>query len=666
MPAILSPCWICVRLRQRPARSASRWSRWKFGVWRIPLRDSPKPRATKGNSSPAEGKCVGLNAMRGIAEWLASIGLSEYAQRFADNAIDLSVIRDLTEQDLKDLGVLLGHRRKILRAIAELDAVAPAPIETATEPVARDEAERRHLTVMICDLVGSTALSARLDPEDMNAVMDAYHAACARIMLTYDGFIGEFRGDGILAYFGYPRAHEDDAERTVRAGLDIIATVARLETRAAEPLAVRIGIATGLVMVGDLSGEGALRKHALVGETPNLAARLQTLAEPGTVVVAASTRRLLGDLFHLRDFGRHEVKGIAAPVAAWVVEGVSASESRFEAVHTAGLSDLIGREDEIDFLLERQRLAWKGEGQIVLILGERGIGKSRLVAALAERIAGEPHTRLRYQCSPYHTSSALRPFIAQLERAAGFKADDTPEQRLDKLEAVLAMGASQVQTVAPLFAALLSIPFGERYPPLALNATQQRRRTLAALLDHFEGLARRQPILLSFEDAHWADATSLELLDLTVERVRQLPVLALFTFRPEFEPPWVGLPNVGTLTLGRLDRNDVESMVAQVTGGRVLPAEVMKQIVAKTDGNPLFVEELTKAVLEAGILVEDAEGYRLNGPLTPLAIPATLQDSLMARLDRLAPVREIAQIGAAIGRSEERRVGKECRAEWQR
>jgi class 3 adenylate cyclase/tetratricopeptide (TPR) repeat protein len=588
--------------------------------------------------------------MKGIAEWLASVGLSEYAQRFAENGIDVSVLRDLTEQDLKDLGILLGHRRKILRAIAQFDEVAPAPVETAPEPVRRDEAERRHLTVMICDLVGSTALSARLDPEDMRAVIDAYHAACARITRTYDGFLAEFRGDGILAYFGYPIAHEDDAERTVRAGLDIIAAIARLETRAAEPLAVRIGIATGVVVIGELSREGALREHAVVGDTPNLAARLQGLAEPGTIVVAASTRRLLGDLFRLRDLGSREVKGFSEPIAAWAIEGLSDSESRFEAVRAAGLTDLIGREDEINFLLERQRLAWKGEGQIVLISGEAGIGKSRLAAALAQRIASEAHMRLRYQCSPYHTNSALRPFIAQLERAAGFKTDDTSEQRLHKLETLLAMGASRVQAVAPVFAALLSIPFGERYPPLALSPTQQRRRMLAALLDQFEGIARKQPILLSFEDAQWADATSLELLDLTVERVRELPFLALFTFRPEFEPPWIGLPNVSTLMLGRLDRDDVESMVARVTGGRGLPAEVMKQIVAKTDGNPLFVEELTKTVLEAGILVEDPEGYRLDRPLPPLAIPTTLQDSLMARLDRLAPVKETAQIGAAIGR----------------
>src|SRR5262252_8314124 len=588
--------------------------------------------------------------MKGVAEWLASIGLSEYAQRFADNGIDLPVIRDLTEQDLKDLCVLLGHRRKILRAIAELEGVTPAPTKSAIAPVLRKDAERRHLTVMICDLVGSTALSARLDPEDMNAVMDAYHAACARIMLTYDGFIGDFRGDGILAYFGYPRAHEDDAERTVRAGLDIIAALGQLETRAAEPLAVRIGIATGLVMVGDLSSESGLRKHALVGDTPNLAARLQALAEPGTIVVAASTRRLLGDLFQLRDLGRHEVKGIAEPIAAWAVEGASAFDSRFEAIRMAGLTDLIGRQTEFNFLLARQRLAWRGEGQIVLVSGEPGIGKSRLAAALADHVANEPHTRLRYQCSPQHVNSPLRPFIAQLERAAQFKADDTSEQRLDKLEALLSMGTSRVQDVAPLFAALLSIPCGERYPPLLLSPAQQRRRTLAALLDQFVSLARQDAVLLVFEDAHWADATSLELLDLTIERVRQLPVIALLTFRPEFEAPWIGLPNVSTLNLERLDRNDVEGIIARVTRGRVLPTEVIKQIIDKTDGNPLFVEELTKAVLESGILIEKDEGYRLDGRLPPLAIPATLQDSLMARLDRLAPVRSIAQIGAAIGR----------------
>jgi len=585
--------------------------------------------------------------MQQIADWLEKLGLSEYAQRFVENDIDVSVLPHVTDQDLKELGVSLGHRRKILAAVA---AGLPSLQPVLIGPKPQDTAERRHLTVMICDLVGSTALSARLDPEDMRAVIDAYHAACARITRTYDGFLAEFRGDGILAYFGYPRAHEDDAERTVRAGLDIIAAVARLETRATEPLAVRIGIATGLVVVGDVSGGGALREHALVGDTPNLAARLQTLAEPGTIVLATSTRRLLGDLFRLRDLGRHEVKGIAEPVAAWAVEGVAASESRFESVRAAGLTDLIGREAELDFLLERQRLAWKGEGQIVLISGEPGIGKSRLAQSLAERIAGEPHTRLRYQCSPYHNNSALHPFIAQLERAAGFKADDTAEQRLVKLEAILTVGASRIETIAPLFAALLSIPFGERYAPLTLSPMQQRRRTLAALLDQFENLARQQPILLLFEDAHWADATSLELLDLTVERIHQLPILALFTFRPEHEPPWIGLPNVGTLALGRLDRGDVESMVARVTGGRVPPPEVMKQIVEKTDGNPLFVEELTKAVLEAGILIENAQGYQLVGPLPPLAIPATLQDSLMARLDRLAPVREIGQVGAVIGR----------------
>ena len=425
-----------------------------------------------------------------VGGWLRNLGLGQYESAFIENAIDTDVLPELTEGDLEKLGIPLGDRKRLIKAIKAMAGGSPSALITSEvgenapsdySPMAA--AERRHLTVMICDLVGSTALSARLDPEDMGAVIDAFQAACARITLAFDGFLADFRGDGILAYFGYPRAHEDDAERTVRAGLDIAAAVARLKTRADEPLSVRIGIATGLVVVGDLGGEGALREHTVVGDTPNLAARLQALAEPGTVVVAASTRRLLGDLFRLRDLGLHKVKGIAEPIAAWAVDGVSASESRFEAVHAAGLTDLIGREDELDFLLKRQRLAWKGEGQIVLISGEPGIGKSRLVAALEERIADEPHTPLRYQCSPHHTNSALYPFIAQLERAAGFKADDTSEQRLDKLEALLAIAAPRVQDTAPLFAALLSIPFGDRYP----TASAQPR---TATPPHVRGTAR--------------------------------------------------------------------------------------------------------------------------------------------------------------------------------
>jgi len=584
-----------------------------------------------------------------VGSWLRNLGLGQYETAFIANAIDSDVLAELTEVDFEKIGIPLGDRKRLMRAINAMVAATPCAVTKGT-PAAHG-AERRHLTVLICDLVGSTALTARLDPEDMSAVIDAYHAACARITLSYDGFLADFRGDGILAYFGYPRAHEDDAERTVRAGLDIIAAVARLETRAGEPLSVRIGIATGIVVVGDLGdGEGKLREHAVVGDAPNLAARLQAVVEPNTVVVAESTRRLLGDLFRLRDLGKHALKGIGDPVRAWAVEGLSASESRFEAVRPAGSADLIGRDAEMDFLLERQRLAWKGEGQIILISGEAGIGKSRLAAALADRVARQSHAQFRYQCSPYHANSSLRPIIDQLERAAGFRADDTPGVRLDKLEALLVSGTTKVQAVAPLFAALLSIPFGDRYPKLAFSPAQQRRRTLSALLDQFESHARLRPILLLMEDVHWADDTSLELLNLIVERARQLPILALVTFRPEFEPPWVGLANVFTVVLGRLDRENVERIVAQVTNGRALPGEVMRQIVAKTDGNPLFVEELTKAVLEGGILVEHPDGYRLDGPLPSLAIPETLQDSLMARLDRLYSVKEIAQIGAAIGR----------------
>ncbi|MGY3356637.1 class 3 adenylate cyclase/tetratricopeptide (TPR) repeat protein [Bradyrhizobium sp. GM0.4] len=580
-----------------------------------------------------------------IAEWLEKLGLGQYAERFAQNGIDVGVLPELMDEDFEKLGVLLGHRRKMLRAIADLD-----PAALIASPTPPQDAERRHLTVMFCDLVGSTALSARLDPEDMWEVIRAYRAACASVIAAYDGRIARFVGDGILVYFGYPRAHEDDAERAVRAALDTISAIGQLKTGADEGVELRIAIATGLVVVGDLISGDASEEQATVGDTPNLAARLQSLAEPGAVVVASSTRRLLGDLFTFRNLGRREVKGIAEPIAVWAVEGAIASESRFEAVRAVRSIGFVGRRDEIEFTLSRQRLAWQGQGQMVLISGEAGIGKSRIVATLSESPSLGAHRRVRYQCSPYHTNSVLHPFVAQLERAAGIRSHDTPGQKLDKLEAMLSLGTQQVAQATPLIAALLSIPTGDHCPPLALSPAQQRRQTFAALLDQLEGLAREQPLLIICEDMHWADATTLELFDLAVDRIRGLPILVLMTSRPEFEPSWSGLANVSLLRLDRLDRRDSRALVEQVAVGRQLPREMMKQIIDRTDGIPLFVEELTKMVLESGLLLEDAGRYRLDNPLPPLAIPATLQDSLMARLDRLAPVKELAQIGAAIGR----------------
>jgi class 3 adenylate cyclase len=529
------------------------------------------------------------------------------------------------------------------------DSAVTLPSIAPVIPDAQFSGERRHLTVMFCDMVDSTALAARLDPEDLSEIIGAVQQCVTGAVTAFGGCVALRIGDGALVYFGYPQAHENDAEMAVRAGLHVIEAVSRLRFVDGYQPQIRVGIATGVVVLADTAGTGT-GSSFVTGETPNLAARLQSVAKANTVVIAASTHRLTTGLFEYRNLGLISVKGFSEPVPLWEVLGPSSTESRFEAQHPTVLTPMVGRRREFDVLWRCWDEAKTRRGQVVLLSGEAGIGKSRLMAALEERIAEEPHTALRYQCSPHHTNSAFYPFIAQLERAAGFKADDTSEERLDKLEALLAIATPRVQDTAPLFAALLSIPFGDRYPKLVFNSAQQRRRTFAALLNQFESLARQKPILLLFEDLHWVDAASLELLDLTVERVRQLPVLALFTLRLDFEPPWVGLPDVGTLTLGRLDRNNVERIVTQVAGGRVLPAEVMNQIVAKTDGNPLFVEELTKAVLEGDILVKDADGYRLDGPLPPLAIPATLQDSLMARLDRMAPVKEISQIGAAIGR----------------
>jgi class 3 adenylate cyclase/tetratricopeptide (TPR) repeat protein len=586
--------------------------------------------------------------MRDIAEWLGSIGLGEYAQRFAENAIDFSTLRDLTEQDLKDLGVLLGHRRKMLRAIAELDD-APAPAESATKPESPDEAERRHLTVMFCDLVGSTALAARLDPEDMRTLIGAYHRRITEVISQHQGIIGRYMGDGVLVYFGYPQAHEDDAEQAVRAGLALVDAVAKLPTDTDVALSARIGIATGVTVVGDLTGEGAAQEQVAIGETPNLAARLQTLADSGTVFICPTTRRLTGGHFDYRDLGPQALKGWAEPISVWRVLSASGVVSRFAAMHKTKLPALFGREEEIELLLRRWRHATQEEGRVVMLTGEPGIGKSHIALALDERLQSESHITLRYFCSAHHTNSALFPFISQLERAAWFKHSDTPAEKLSKLDALLAQSTHDPEHVAVL-ANLLALPTDDHYRLQDLAPQKRKEKTLTALLAQLDGLAAQQPVFIIFEDVQWMDPTSLELLAATVEHVPQLRALLLVTARPEFTPPWPNYPHLTTISLTRLGRRYGAALVERVTGGKTLPKEVMDQILAHTDGVPLFIEELTKMVLEGGLLQERDGHYVLGRPLPPLAIPTTLQASLMARLDRLSLVREVAQIGAVAGR----------------
>jgi class 3 adenylate cyclase/predicted ATPase len=589
-----------------------------------------------------------------VGAWLRELGLEQYEQAFQDNDINDRVLPGLSAEDLREIGVTsVGHRRLLLQAVAALRELTAPAIGPATDPVtaAPSRAERRQLTVMFVDLVGSTALSARLDPEEMGKVIRSYQNAVAGEILRFGGHVAKYMGDGVLAYFGWPVAHEDAAERAVRAGLAIIEAVAVLVPLPGLALQVRIGIATGLVVVGDLIGEGAAREEAVVGETPNLAARLQALADPNSVVIAPGTHRLVRGLFELQDLGTHTLKGLAHPVQAWSVAGTSLAESRFEAQHiTGGLTPLVGREQELALLLDRWQQAKEGEGQVVLLSGEAGVGKSRLLGSLRERLKSEPYMPLSHYCSPFHQTSALHPMIGLLERAAGLARDDPPERRLDKLEALLARGCDHLSQAAPLLAALLTIPTGSRYLPLALSPQRQKERTLAALLDQLAGLAAKQPVLAVYEDLHWSDPTTLELLDLAIERVQRLPVLVLLTFRPEFSPPWRGRPHMTALTLNRLSRKRGAALVAELTGGKALPPEVLEQIVTRTDGVPLFVEELTKTVLESDLLRDAGDHYELVGPLPPLAIPSTLHDSLMARLDRIAPVKEVAQVGAVIGR----------------
>jgi class 3 adenylate cyclase len=582
-----------------------------------------------------------------IDGWLRGIGLAQYAEMFRANDIDVSVLRHLTDADLDKLGVSLGHRRKMLAAIAELAGSVPAsPQPALPEAKPQDAAERRQVTVMFPDLVGSTALSARMDPEDLREVISAYQKCVMETVQRFGGFVAKYMGDGVLIYFGYPQAHEDDAERAVRAGLELIAAMAALKSPVL--LQTRVGIATGLVVVGDLIGSGEAQERGIVGETPNLAARLQGLAQPNMVVIGESTRRLLGNLFELEDLGGKELKGITRPVRAFAALRASSAEGRFEALHASGITALVGREEETELLLRRWAKAKSGEGQVVLLSGEAGIGKSRLTAALLESIAAEPHTRLRYFCSPQHTDSALYPVISQMERAAGLAHDDTAQAKLDKLDALLALTSTSEQDTA-LFAELLSLPNDGRYPVAELAPPQRRQKTLEALGAQTEALTRQNPVLMIFEDAHWTDPTSLELFGRAVDRIADRRALLIVTHRPEFAPPWIGRPHVTALTLNRLAQRDIDVMIDRVVGNKQLPANIRRDIIERTDGIPLFVEEMTKAVLEAGSEA-GAERTAAAVPSPALAVPASLHASLMARLDRLGPAKEVAQIGSTIGR----------------
>ena len=590
--------------------------------------------------------------MSTIAGWLEGLGFAHYVSVFAEHAVDIDVLFDLTEADLERLGLPLGDRKRMLKAIASYQQSSRprTSVTAATVAAPRSDAERRHLTVLFCDLVGSTGFAAELDPEELSGVIRRFGDTCAAVVKHFGGYVGRFMGDGLLVYFGYPQAHEDDAERAVRAGLDIVAKVGQLLLPSGEPLRVRVGIATGLVVVGETIGEGSAQEQAVFGETPNLAARLQELATPNSVLIAASTHRLLGGVFVCTDLGRIEVKGKPKPVAVWKVMGECVVESRFEAIRRKRLTRFVGRQEQLRQLLNFWEQAKGGAGRVALLEGDPGIGKSRLSNTLLDSIAEEPHIKIRYQCSPHHTNSPFFPVISQFEHAARFERGDSTDTKLDKLEALLSQAGDAGLEDAPLYAALLSIPSGSRYPPLDLTPQRQKELTITALVRQLLGLARSRPVLFLIEDVHWVDATTLEAISRIIPQITTVRIFLLMTFRPEFMPPWLDHSHVTMLRLNRLPREQVGAMVIDMTDGMELPPEIYDQIIRKTDGVPLFVEELTKTVLESGQLDIAGDRYIVIPQLRSFAIPETLHDSLIARLDRLGSIKEIAQIGAALGR----------------
>ena len=585
-----------------------------------------------------------LGEVPGAEDWIVTLPRRGY--RFVGPVVTKSEAR-VSATPMADPAAKLSPM--VAPALADTARGTPVsqrePVDIRPPPA---EPERRQLTVMCCELICSSA--SALDPEDLREIVGAYHRCIAEIVTRFDGFVARHLGNTALVLFGYPVAHEDDPEQAVRAGLDLCAAIKTLRPKGAVLLHCRVGIATGVVIVGGQIDIGDTQERGIIGDALNTAARLQGLAQPDTVSIDQVTRRLVGGLFDCRDLGPVKAAGTPDPIPMWHVVRPGSAVSRFEALRPQTLTPFIGRDEEIALLLRRWEQTKAGEGRVLLLSGEPGIGKSRIIETLLERIAPERHVRLRYFCSPHHMNSALYPFIVQLERAAGFGSGSDAGAMLDKLEALIKPTAKNVPQDLALIAELLAVPVDGRYPVVEVSPQQKREMTLTALLNQLEGIAARSPVLMVFEDAHWIDPTSLDLLDRNVARVADLSVLLVITMRPELQPTWVGQPHVTMLPLSRLGRRDAAGMIAGITRGKALPDAVAEQILARTDGIPLFIEELTSSLLESGLLRENADRYALEGPLPPLAIPATLQASLVARLDRLASVKGVAQIGAAIGR----------------
>ena len=590
-----------------------------------------------------------------LAEWLARHGLGQYATTFAEHHIDYSVLPDLSEDDLEKLGVSLGHRKKLLRAIEALTAprrptgtttVVSNVTEVSPAFVQHREAEFRQITVMFCDLVGSTQLSEKLDPEDLQKLIDAYRRECGTAIRRYGGEVARYFGDGVMAFFGWPRAHEDDAGRAVHAALEIVSEV----TKIAGPvtLACRVGVCSGPVIVGEPGRTTSSCSMDAVGETPNIAARLQNLAAINTVLISESTRRLVSAAFELQDLGLQELKGATEPVHVYRALAAKSASSRFEAAHSGSLTPLIGRSSELSLLLDRWKKAKEGDGQVILLSGIPGVGKSRLIHELKSHIQNEPHILLHHQCSPYHSQSAFFPVIEQIEKAAQLTAREADEDKIAKLKAYLPRLTNNSVEPVLLIANLLSIST-EKHPQLSeLTPQQIKNKTISTLVDMLLAFSLQRPMACIFEDVHWVDPSTLELLELIISRIGHARMLLIVSFRPEFRPPWIAHANITTHSLTRLSQTEVRTLIRDLLKGRSISEELVDQIIDKTDGVPLFIEELTSSMLSVPLQTQPTSGRTAQPPL--LRVPETLSDALMERLDRVAPSRRVVQIAAVIGR----------------